>query len=260
MRIKLSEYIKNPEGGRAHAVGQAEAVAAIYQKKFDMMMLKSTGNVRHFIYKAKDESRYMIYLKIPSESIEELTYDVVIDFYTTDDPVKKEMNLNNYWVRFFSNDPNFVFTYSYVFKTNGLLIPELHDKFKMLDTKPKVTNPNRITGYVKSIYLAYLFIMNRGMMNKSLWYNAPPIKTSELSRMIMDCSKKITQANRLKSLQAAVKKGSMHINNPDDLDELEYKAKKLKTAKTSQRISQNIFKGNVKRARKLHSVSKVKYI
>ena len=260
MRITLAEYIKNPEGGRAHAVGQADAVAAIYQKKFNMLMLKSTGALRYFIYKAKDESRYMIYLKIPSESIEELTYDVVIDFYTTDDPIKKEMNLNNYWVRFFSNDPNFVFTYSYVFKIKGLLIPELNDKFKMLDTKPKATNPNKIVGYVKSIYLAYLFIMNRGMMNKALWYNAPPIKTSELSKMIMECNKKIIQANRLKSIQAAVKKGSMHIQNPDDLDELEYKAKKLKTIKNSERASQTVLKGNVKRARKVHATSKVKYI
>lgn len=260
MRITLNEYIKNPTGGRAHAVGQKEAVAAIYEKKFNMIMLKSTGVMRRFIYKAKDDSRFMIYLKLPSETIDELTYDVVIDFYTTDDPVKKEMTLENYWVRFFSNDPNFVFTYSYVFKINGLLVPELQDKFKYLDTKPKVTNPNKIVGYVKSLYMAYLYIMNQGMMQKSAWYNAPSVKTSELSKMIMSCDKKIVQANKLKSLQAAVKNGSMHIKNPDDLDELEFKSQKLKSFRNTKKVSQAVYQGNVKRAKQVHRVSKVKYI
>ena len=176
MKITLNSYINNPMGGRAHMVGERQAAAATYSDKFDKLLMKSAGAIEHYLYRdAIDPNRverdnpnsnldrYIIIVKIPSEKIPRVVYDVAIEFYTRDTVFKKSTTLDDYYVKFFSNDPNFNYTYAYTFKKNKLIIDEFYSKLdpKAMKESPKITNPNTLVGYVKSIYFVYLFIQNR---------------------------------------------------------------------------------------------------
>lgn len=263
MEITLENYIKNPSGTRAHMVGERDAAAAIYQQKFNNIMLKCAGNIKYYMFKEQDESRYVLLIKMPSESIDELTYDVVLDFYTKDDPKKKSTKLDDYYVRFFSNDPNFTYTYAYTFKKNKLIVPELTSKLDpiSLKEKPKTTNPNNTVGYCKSIYSAYLFYSLRGLSQKAVWTGAPSFKHgSSVANLIMPTQNKLIQTERLRKIQAATKKGSMHIGDTEDLDNLKTKERQVTNIKVVNKSYDKVFKGNVKRTAMSKKTSRVKYI
>ena len=72
-------------------------------------------------------------------------------------------NLFKYNVRFYSNDPSFVYSYAYVFNRKELFINQFADKMsqKALREHAKEKNPTNQVGYVKSIYFAYLFMKLR---------------------------------------------------------------------------------------------------
>ena len=77
------------------------------------------------------DKNYFIHLKVPSESQKGTTvyYDVVVQFFTTNSDVEKELNLRNYYVQFFSNSPGFVYQYATLYRIEGYLIETLTDKF-----------------------------------------------------------------------------------------------------------------------------------
>lgn len=263
MEITLEGYIKNPSGTRAHMVGERDAAAAIYQQRFNNIMLKCAGNIKYYMFKEQDESRYVLFIKMPSESIDGLTYDVVLDFYTKDDPKKKSTKLDEYCVRFFANDPNFTYTYAYTFKKNKLIVPELTAKLdpRSLKEKPKVTNPHTTVGYCKSIYSAYLFYSLRGLSQKVAWTGSPSFKHgASVDHLIMSTQNKLIQTERLRKIQAATKKGSMHIGDVEDLDNLETKTRQVDNIKTVNKAYDKVYKGNVKRAATAKKTARVKYI
>ena len=264
MQITLDSYIKNPSGGRATMAGQRDAAAAVYGQKFNTMILKTAGRIDYKLYKqGKDDERFIFYMKMPSESVPDLFYDVVLDFYAKDDVIRKSTKLNDYYVRFFSNDPNFTFTYAYTFKKNQLLVPELMNKLdpRSLKEKPKVTNPHVMVGYAKAIYSAYLLFDMKGLWNKALWYNAPPYKNgSALQHLIMSTPNKLAQTDRLRKLHAASKHGSVHIGDINNLDDLSFKVKQVKSIKAAKDASERVHQGYVRRTKEAKRVSKVKYI
>ena len=275
MQITLNSYINNPTGSRARMVGERQAASATYSDKFEKLLLKSAGAIEYHIFKTAVDpnrvddkkpnsniDRYIIIIKIPSESIPRVVYDVAVEFYTKDTVYKKSSTLDEYYVKFFSNDPNFNYTYAYSFKKNKLIIDELMGKLdpKAMKEKPKVTNPNTLIGYVKSIYFAYLFIESRGLMNKFNWYGAPPINIGKLNGLVMSTSNKLVQVQKLKTLYNATKKGTMVINNIDDLDSLAFKEKKIKTTKATEKAYEKVKVANAKRSSfvtKSKTVSKV---
>lgn len=180
-QITFDDYIRNPTGSRNHVVGQRDLARATYNEKYSKMLLKCAGNIGYLLWKEKSpahlEERYVIYIQMPSETIDLFKYDVFIDFTATDDVTKRINKLDDYYVRFFSNDPNFIYTYAYAFKKIGLLVPECIPKIseKALKEPALKTNPNNLAGYIKSIYFAYLFMKTRGLFNKMMWINAAPI-------------------------------------------------------------------------------------
>lgn len=229
MDITLKDYIRNPSGSRARVVGETELVRNRYNDKFNKLLLKVAGKIDYFLYKDTSGRRYVVHFKIPSESIDNLFYDTVIEFETKDDVRIKSDNLDQYYIKFFSNDPNFVFTYANVFKNNNLLIKELKDKFGEIVFKqsPEVTNPYKMVGYVKSLYFAYLYYSLRGLDKKISWANAEKINWSNIKSGIMHSSRKIQQAQELKKITDNEKKLNKKILiNKNDYDNI-YKLKTL---------------------------------
>ena len=165
MEITLPEYIRNPSGGRTFT--QRGMYQDYYSKKFDALLLRENGKFDYKTY--KDGKDYILYIKIPSETVEGFYYDIVFWFTPKDNDAELSVSLDNYNVKFFSNDPAFIFTYANVFVKNNFLIEDLKDKIgsKALKKEPTVTNPNKIVGYVKTFYFAYLYMKSKGLLNKN---------------------------------------------------------------------------------------------
>lgn len=230
--ITFDDYIKNPTGSRSRLVGERDIAQQVYNDKYNKMLLRCAGNINYLLFKEKapnkDNTRFIIYIQMPSESVEKLYYDVAIDF-TADDDVKRRINkLDAYYVRFFSNDPNFIYTYAYAFNKAGLIIPELIPKIsqKAIKEAPTHTNPNELAGYVKSIYFAYLFMRNKGLFNKMMWMNAasiPEMRTF-FNRYIMESDKKIMYSQHYIQLMKAKARGD-NVKIPKDVKSLEAASK-----------------------------------
>lgn len=163
------QYINNPLGEKNSVITNRGMYQQMYKDKLDKILLREGGKVKYTLYKSKEN--YYIHFKIPSEVIDKFYYDTVIEFYT-DDPLKeKSPSLKDYYVRFYSNDPAFAFTFAYSFIKNGIFIEDLQTKMsKEFRTQvAKEKNPKNLVGYVKSLFFAYLLIGNYGLFSKTLY-------------------------------------------------------------------------------------------
>jgi hypothetical protein len=109
------------------------------------------------------EDNYFIHVKVPSESQKGQTYyDVVVQFFTSDDKVKRELSVENYYVQFFSNSPGFVYKYAALYKLQGYLIETLYDKFDtgILDILPDKSNKTYELYFDSSIYYACRYLLD----------------------------------------------------------------------------------------------------
>lgn len=260
--MTLGQYVQNPTGNkksRAHMVGQAGLAKAMYTEKYNKVILKTAGAFAHRLFRAPDDSRFIIMIKIPSENVPEVMYDVGVEFYTENEVCMKETTLDRYFIRFFSNDPNFTFTYAFTYYKNEMIIPELKDKLssQSLREPPKTTNPHEELGYCKSLYFAQLFIDMRGLTQKVLWHGAPKISKSALATDVMSAENKIVQVNRLKKIHAATKKSSIHIGDTEDLDNLKSKAQLVKVIKNAKDVSHRVYTGKTRKVQKVRSVKRI---
>jgi hypothetical protein len=217
--ITFPGYIKNPSGSRAMMVGEKTLAKQLYTDKYNKMMLRVNGKIDYLLYK-KDNDRFIIYLKIPSESTETLFYDVVVEFFTKDATQRGLNKLDDYNIRMFSNDPNFIFTFAYVFYERGLIIPELKKKISKVALKnnPAKSNPNKVVGYVKSLYFTYLFMESHGLFNKLNWLNAMTnlgAVKDIFEKAVAHSDDKIAQAQSLKRADKKTKLDSIHKAEKD---------------------------------------------
>jgi hypothetical protein len=208
------------------------------------MMLRCAGNINYVMWKSTDQHRFIIYFQMPSETVQGLFYDVAVEFTAQDDVHHRLGHLKDYKVRFFSNDPNFIFTYAYAYKQKDLIIPELVNKIgaKARKEEPKKTNPNMLAGYVKSIYFAYLFMVNKGLFNKLAWMEANPISNfrSWASKFIMHSDKKLIYAQHFTTVAKQAGRRDRITPSESDPNGLRNAATAIKTkekyAKTVQSV------------------------
>jgi hypothetical protein len=193
MKMTLDEYIQNPLGTSAVVSGIVkESVRRVYTEKFNNILLRENGKIQHYKY-VTDKNQYIIHIKIPSEVIKNFYYDVVFKFFTDAKVLDLGRSLNKYYFQVYSNDPAFVYTHAYVFNKNDLFFTDLKDKMGKiaLSSKPKEKNPTEQLAYVKSIYFAYLFMLNRGLFKTILWKDAEKYEPSRLASNVMHSDKKV---------------------------------------------------------------------
>ena len=246
MNMTFSDYISNPSGSaRPMMVSQKEMAKQVYADKYNKMMLRTAGAVQYELFKnPNDDKRFTIFFKMPSESTDKLSYDVVIDFYTKDTVVEQSNSIKNYFFRVFSNDPNFVFTFAYVFNKNKLIIPELVSKLgkDATSVKPKSTNPNKNMGYVKALYFAYIFMNDHGLFNKVVWANATKSNTFFHNRLnkVKSFDTKYAEVQRLKEEQKEIKKPKTHtVIKSEDMFHQKSRVGRVKTVTTINRNRSN---------------------
>ena len=166
MKMSFDQYIANPMGIKNAVFSNREIYRNLYTEKLDKILVREVGKVKYKLYKNGDE--FLVYLKIPSEPIEKFYYDVVIQFYTDDIAIKSSRSLKDYYVKFYSNDPSFVYTFAHAMLTNDMFIRDLVPRMSKQAVKKAATekNPKNEIGYVKSIYFAYLIMRNYSLFEK----------------------------------------------------------------------------------------------
>ena len=104
----------------------------------------------------------MIHVKIPSETYSKNFYDVVIQFTPADSKMTKAMNIEEYYVKFFSNSPSFVYKYSALYYAHDMLIDSLLGYYNedAIKKMPEKTNSKMELFYDKSIYIACRYLLD----------------------------------------------------------------------------------------------------
>lgn len=164
----LDEYLENPMGKGSTAIANRNLIKSDLDARYEKLITKHK-EFKHTHY--HDATNFYIHIQVPSETEQNNTYDVVIQFTPTDNAVIHDVNLNRYTIKVFSNCPSFTYTYAYVYNDYGLMIDFLRNKYKnvVLSDNPVVKNPGEIINFEKSIYFACKFIKaNKPFTNKVL--------------------------------------------------------------------------------------------
>lgn len=205
MEMTFQQYIDNPLGRKNAAFSQRDAFKRMFTEKFDKVLLREAGKINSTLYVDKSKDRYVAHIKVPSETVKDFYYDAVIMFYTDDPAQHSASNLNGYYVKFFSNDPAFVYTYLYVFLQNDLFFEDLKPKSSKLalTKKPSEKNPFGIPGYSKILYFAFLYMKQKNMFQKYMFKEyAKPYSARELLQHVDHCDEKIAQRQERGAMQA----------------------------------------------------------
>lgn len=222
--MTFDEYINNPMGIKSAVISNREMYRKMYTEKFDKVMVREVGKMDYQL--SKSNSKYYCYLKVPSETVPNFYYDVVIEFSEPKDKKFADASLRNYDVKFFSNDPAFVFTFCYTFRKNKMFIDDYKEKMspEALAQKPVEKNPTVSTGYVKSFYFAYLMMKKRNLFSKILYVN------------------KYNKSNILKEIMPADKKIEARQNAAEDMKNKKRIAKNIDDAKRRQAMDKDFAK------------------
>ena len=250
MEMTFNDYIMNPmgKGSAVLSATHRELMRMQYQKKFDNILLREKGKLDYRLFTNSTNNTYWIYLKVPSEVCKNFYYDTLVKFYADESVKGGGKDLFKYKVKFFSNDPAFVYTYAYVFAHNNLFINELSSKMskEALTKAPNEKNPNKSVGYVKSIYFVYLLMQNRNLNKLNIFEKqSDPLDIGFLMSNIENADKKIAdreEAGRGVSQRKKVIIDDKTLNKVNRLTKgnLSNKAKDrlaVKTTKTVKKIS-----------------------
>ena len=203
MQMTYDQYIQNPMGIANAVFSNRDMYRNLYMTKLDKIMVREMGKIDYKLYKSS--SKYYVYIKIPSETIEKFYYDVVIEFSEPKEKSLIDTTLKNYLVRFYSNDPSFVYTFAHAFIRNGMFINELKDVMspEAIQQRAIEKNPSNQVGYVKSLYFAYLLLKKENVFNKTKFIIAKDIKWEDLIKSITPANTKIAQRQNAQLEKAA---------------------------------------------------------
>ena len=170
--MTFAQYIDNPMGKSNAVFAARDAYKQQYTEKWDALFMRESGRIHYTLYHDDTHDVYLIHLKIPSETVKDFYYDVVIRFYTDDNALRAGASLKDYQAQFFSNDPAFIYTYLYVFHKHKMLVEDLKSKCPTASLRdaPVERNFYETPGYVKSIYFAYIFMSRNSLFLKD-YYN-----------------------------------------------------------------------------------------
>lgn len=235
--IKLMDFLNNPSGKSSSMFAKREEIKKNLNFRYNKLLSKHKSFNFNII---EEDEHYYFLFKIPSESFDELFYDVVLEFVPDDEDVKKLNSINEYSMNFFSNSPHMLFTYTYVLKENNLIIEFLEDLEKYSKTalkeRPKVRNPIEMFGFEKSCYFAALFIyMNK--FNRKNEIAKKLLKLSKLSKeklykTIKSQEQKLFEYNNLKKQKQNEKRINRLKNKASKpIDKITYSSKKSSEAK-----------------------------
>ena len=244
MGMSFDKYIDNPSGSSVYT--NRMMYKKMYQDKFNNLLIREQGQIKYELYRTDDHNdTFYIYMKIPSEVIEKFYYDVVIQLYTTDNRKKNNANLREYDVKFYSNDPAFVYTFAHSFIKNKLFIEDLKPRMskQAIKSVAKIRNPKDEVWYVKSLYFAYLAMERYNLFSRIMFSNH---------------SKKYDKKELLRKVMQAEDKVKLRQSEQEKLDKLKKEEKSKIEKKKRQNTNQHIAskKSNISKTSRVSTVSK----
>ncbi len=200
--ITLKSYLSNPTGKGSASVARRDIIKRDLEKRYYVLYKSAKDKFKLKVY-LDSQGNYYHHFKIPSEYYHSkgLSYDVVIKFNIPNNGGKLDYTLSRYQLSLFSNSPNFLFTYAYVYNQDGNLIPFLNRKIgqKALTERPRQRNPNEDHGFEKSVYFAILYIRdNPKLINKNA-LDAKKLVISTFTDKIMSCHQKLKEYKEKKA-------------------------------------------------------------
>lgn len=147
------------EGFLRAPFGSPEPKSNEFEQKYQKL---KSGKRIYIEASTRIEDNYLLHFKVGSDSNPNQFYDVIFLFFTDDEAVKRDISFANYYVKFFSNSPSFIYQYAVLYKENDALIDMLYDKLdpNFRDQVPTKSNPNMKLSYDKSIYSACRFMQD----------------------------------------------------------------------------------------------------
>lgn len=256
MEMTYDQYIQNPMGVANAVISNRNMYRELYMGKLDKILVREMGKIDYTLYKSG--KKYYVYIKIPSEVIEKFYYDVVIEFSEPKDKSLIDSTLKNYNVKFYSNDPSFVYTFAHAFIKNKMFIDELKGVMSK-EAIQKVAvekNPSNQVGYVKSLYFAYLYLKRENVFNKNKFLVAKEINWKQLQKQITPADLKIAQRQ-----DAAKEKAADNKRAKQKLDKLLRKDTVEKDilykTKSSKSITKTKTVGNMNTIKKAKTTKKI---
>lgn len=250
-RITLKQYLTNPVGKGSASVARRDAIRMNLEMRY-LKLLKNAGKKFQLTPYITKNGEYYFWMKIPSEFYfdQNLVYDVVIKF-NQPNPNRRntDLTLSTYPINLFSNSPNFMFTYAYVYNKDGNLIGFLRNKLnpKSLTDEPVIRNPEQSYGFEKSVYFAILWIRdNPKFITKSL-LNPKPFNPKEFQAGIVKSDTKLKEYNIAKKKDQEKLKKKSGVTNKFLKTSIEYGMYK----KSSKNIKKKTFKPIVPKKKKL---------
>lgn len=200
--ITLRSYLNNPVGKSSASVARRDVIKRDLEKRYYALYKSAKDKFKLKVY-IDSQGNYYHHFKIPSEFYysKGLAYDVVIKFNIPTGGGKLDYTLSRYQLSLFSNSPNFLFTYAYVYNQDGNLIPFLNRKIgqKALTERPRKRNPNEDHGFEKSVYFAILYIRdNPKLINKNA-LDAKKLIITTFTDKIMSCNQKLKEYKEKKA-------------------------------------------------------------
>ena len=110
--MTFDQYIQNPMGIKNAVISNREMYRTMYTEKLNKILVREASKVEYYLYKSR--TAYYAYIKVQSEVVPKFTYDVVIKFTEPKDGVV-DVTLKKYDIKFYSNDPAFVYTFAHAF-------------------------------------------------------------------------------------------------------------------------------------------------
>lgn len=196
--LTMQQFLKNPTGKSSAAFARRDLIIANLEKRFATLYKKRAKDFKVETYSY--QGTYIFKFKIPSEKYEGLKYDVVIQFIPIGNS-GKDLTLNNYALKIFSNSPAMMFTYAYVFNKNEMIIDFLIDKCskRSLNEPPKIKNPQEMFGFEKSVYFSLLYIKQENLHAKVNIKPSPLINIKGFKKDIMTAEDKFEEYNKYKN-------------------------------------------------------------
>lgn len=206
MEMTYDQYIQNPMGIANAVISNRNMYRELYMNKLDKILVREMGKIDYTLYKSG--KKYYVYIKIPSEVIEKFYYDVVIEFSEPKNKSLIDSTLKNYNVKFYSNDPSFVYTFAHAFIKNKMFIDELKGVMSKEAIRQVAVekNPSNQVGYVKSLYFAYLYLKRENVFNKNKFLVAKELNWKQLENQITPADLKIAQRQDAAKEKAAENK------------------------------------------------------
>lgn len=210
--ITLDNFINNPTGKGSSMMGKRENIKKDLAVRYSNILQKTSGVLNYQIFTDKNDEHYYFYFKIPSETFNDLFYDVVLDFQCDDKKYLKFTTIADYSINFFSNSPHMTMTYTYVLNQNRIIVPFLKSKYSSdaLNNAPKVRNPVEMFGFEKTCYYAALYIRDNRMYEKAFLrqhaVKFDSVSKNKILNSVMSQDHKFIQYQELKRKQSNEKK------------------------------------------------------